>query len=117
MESLGGASALAEHAPEAQVVDLPQGVCIRASKYPPVGDVNYHAPDIGALPGVARFLKPKRIFIPATAMRGREGRELDVKAWLARFDDRDNLSWEDRLMITQWQPDANAEGLNRATMS
>ncbi len=95
MESLGGASALHGHAPEAQVTDLVQSVCIRASKYPPVGDINHQARDRGALPGVARFLKPRRIPLPPGAISGRK-RELDVKQWLTRFDEQENLPWENR---------------------
>ena len=90
LNELGGDQALANHAPDAKVSLLENGSMIRASKFPPVGDVNRGAADIGALPGVARFLKPKRTRIPF--LRGAKV-ELDVQAWLSRFDDRDNQAW------------------------
>lgn len=91
MDELSGKKALAEHAPDAKVSELKHGSMIRAAKFPPVGDVNRGAPDLGSLPGVARFLKPKRTKIPF--LDGEEV-ELDVSAWLSRFDDHDNGLWD-----------------------
>jgi hypothetical protein len=91
MEQLGGAAVLKSHAPEAPVISLANGCAILASRRPAVGDVNQGAPDLGELPGVARFLKPLRTKIPF--MRGSQV-ELDVDTWLARFDDRANGPWD-----------------------
>lgn len=90
---LGGEAALREQAPEAQITPLAGGILIRAAKYPPVGDSNRGAEDIGALPGVARFLKPKRVNIPF--LRG-TAVDLDVASWCERFDGRENRPWDNR---------------------
>ena len=91
MEALGGKAALAEHAPDATAEALRDGYVIRAAKHPPVGDINQGAPDLGSLPGVARFLKPKRTNPPIL-----EGAEItmEVNTWLSRFDDLDNRPWD-----------------------
>ncbi|MER9300049.1 DUF3396 domain-containing protein [Mesorhizobium sp. M0621] len=90
-EELGGMQALETHAPDAKVSKLKHGFVVQAAKAPPIGDVNRGGTDLGALPGVARFLKPKRTRIPF--LRGAQV-ELDVSAWLSRFDDRDNQPWD-----------------------
>lgn len=90
-EELGGDQACMTYAPDTKVSRLKTGTMIRAAKFPPVGDVNRGASDIGTLPGVARFLKPKRTRIPFLRSAGVA---LDVTAWLSRFDDRHNEAWD-----------------------
>jgi hypothetical protein len=93
MAGLGGEAALRQHAPRAELSPVGKGFLIRAAKYPPVGDGNRGAEDLGELPGVARFLKPKRVYIPF--LRGRTV-ELDVTRWCERLDSLENRPWENR---------------------
>lgn len=89
-EELGGTAKLRDAAPTVIPVETAVGFVLRASSLPPLGDINRHAGDIGELPGVARFLKPRRTKIPFL----RAGRvEVDVDAWLSRFDELENRPW------------------------
>jgi hypothetical protein len=85
----GGKAALTKSAPDAQLEKHSGFFAIWGSKLPPIGDANRGAPDLGCLPGVARFLKPKRV--PLT---GLGDDKLDAPAWLARFDSLPNKPWD-----------------------
>jgi hypothetical protein len=91
--ALGGESEMARLAPGAEVRRLPSGLLIRAAEFPPVGDVNRGATDLGEIPGVARWLKPLRVSVP---FLGGSAVELDVGSWFSRFDELDNGPWNNR---------------------
>ena len=86
---LGGNDALLAAVPGAEVRHLENGVMIRAAKFPPIGDVNRQARDIGCLPDLARFMLPTRYTIDWMYHDG-----FDTEAWLARYDERDSEPWE-----------------------
>jgi hypothetical protein len=67
---------------EVQVVECGEGALIKASDLPFIGDVNRGASDLGAVPAVARALRPWRYDI--TGFGGR----VDASDWLTRFDSR-----------------------------
>jgi hypothetical protein len=92
-DELGGAETLARRASAVTTRKVEGFQVLRSSRLPPIGDVNRGAPDIGELPGLAEFLAPKRVVIPF--LRGNDV-ELDVDAWLSRFDQRQRGSWENR---------------------
>lgn len=85
----GGMEALARTESGARVEELRGLVMIRASRLPPIGDANLNAPDLGCMPGVARFLKPVRV-----ALAGLGDDRFDVEAWLSRFDELQSQSWD-----------------------
>ena len=93
LERLGGAQRLHELAPEATVQTIERGAVVRAAHWPVVGDVNRGAPDLGSVPGVARWLEPARVTFPF--LRG-GAVEVDVPAWLHRFDPFTNGPWDNR---------------------
>ena len=64
---------------------------IRGAHYPPIGDINRGAPDLGQIPEIARAMKPSRADIEAF---GEPIARFDGAAWLARFDERESLDWE-----------------------
>lgn len=86
-------SALAQSSPSSRVSEMPKGVCVRASRRPPVGELARGAGDVGALPSLARWMKPLRFTAPSFAG---SRVELDVPGWLARFDDLPDGSWDNR---------------------
>lgn len=85
----GGEDTLRDTAPGVQVQRSGSTVMIRASRVPPIGDSNRNAPDLGCMPGVARFLRPVRV-----ALEGLGDDRFDVRSWLARLDDRPSLPWD-----------------------
>jgi len=87
----GGEKALASAAPGAKADTVGSTVVIQSSRVPAVGDRNRKSPDLGNMPGVARFLKPLRL-----PLDGLGDDEFDVEAWLARFDDLPNQAWNNR---------------------
>jgi hypothetical protein len=93
MSELGGEATLAVQVPNATATKLVNGWLIRTAKWPPVGDINRRATDLGTIPALAHWLKPKRVeFPPLTG----DATELDAPAWLARFDSLENGPWENR---------------------
>lgn len=93
VDQLGGLARLQQQAPEITAHQMARGVRIRAAMRPPVGDVNRGAEDIGALPSLARWMKPRRFSV--SSFRGSQV-EMDVDAWLERFDDRQDMPWSNR---------------------
>jgi hypothetical protein len=89
MSALGGADRLRETAPQAHLWTGKRCAIVRASRVPAVGDVREGASDLGALPGVARFLQPLRVQDVRCY-----GDDFDVRHWLARFDGLSNTDWE-----------------------
>ena len=67
------------------------GIIMRGAHYPPIGDINRGAPDLGQIPEIARAMKPSRADIEAF---GEPIARFDGAAWLARFDERESLDWE-----------------------
>jgi len=90
VEQLGGRNSIPS---EIVIRDLKKGVMLRAAKYPVVGDVNRGASDIGKLPDVAAWMKSLRY--RASSLCG-SSVEMDVDAWLRRFDERSSGAWDNR---------------------
>lgn len=76
--------------PTVAVDELKNGWCLRSAQRPPIGDVNRQAADIGCLPSIARGLRPRRFM--ARAFAGSQV-DMNVQAWLARFDDLADRVW------------------------
>ncbi|HEY3500245.1 MAG TPA: type VI immunity family protein [Polyangiaceae bacterium] len=93
MRDLGGPTACHALAPDATIDGTGKGYMIRAAKLPPVGDINSGAPDIGALPALARWLAPRRALF--RRLRG-SAVELDAASWVGRFDALDSGPWDNR---------------------
>ena len=93
MSALGGDASFTQQVPNAQLTKLANGYLIRTAKHPPVGDINRGAGDLGSIPALANWLKPKRVEFPP--IRG-NAVELDVPTWLARHDTLENGAWENR---------------------
>jgi len=91
VEQLGGKGSIP---PEIVTRNLKNGVMLRAAKHPIVGDVNRGALDIGRLPDVATWMKPLR-FDDVSPLCG-SSVEMDVDAWLQRFDERPSGAWDNR---------------------
>ena len=91
--SLGGLDAIADALPECDVRKLSKGVLIRGAKFPPIGDINRKAHDIGRLPEVARLLKPTRIDIEKTFFANTD-EDFDATRWIERLDDLDTRAWD-----------------------
>ena len=89
IEKLGGYNQIRSSIPHGQITKSGNGIFIRASKFPPIGDVNRRCTDIGCLPDVARALKPTRV-----ELSGLGDAKFDVMAWLGRFDDMENRDWD-----------------------
>jgi hypothetical protein len=87
-EACGGAKRLREVAPTITAERTGSLYRLRAAEAPPIADANRGAADIGALPELARFLKPTRV-----AIGGLGDNKLDAISWLARFDDMTSKSW------------------------
>lgn len=85
----GGQDRLSQVAPSARSVVVGDMVFLRAAKMPPIGDTNRGAKDIGAIPDVARFLKPLRVTIG-----GLGDQKFDAAAWLSRFDEVASRPWD-----------------------
>lgn len=94
---LGGKDSIVKALPECDVRPLSKGVLIRGAKWPPIGDINRQAPDLGCLPAVARLLEPTRVDIQETFL-GKEG-ALDATKWVSRFDDLANRPWDNTSAI------------------
>jgi|GEM_PF-3077572 len=84
---LGGPSRLEEMAPQARLWSSASQSFIMSSRLPAVGDVTRGATDLGALPGVARFMRPLRV-----SPSGQH--DYDVPAWLASLDDLADSDWD-----------------------
>jgi hypothetical protein len=93
VEKLGDISRVHQDCPNLQIYRLTHGLSLRAALRPPVGDINRGAEDIGCLPSVARWLKPLRF--RASSFPGSQV-EIDVPAWLQRFDLLENKPWRNR---------------------
>jgi hypothetical protein len=89
--ALGGPDKIVEALGECEVRKLPTGVLIRGAKLPPIGDINRKAPDLGALPEVARLLKPTRVDITKTYL---QAGDFDAVGWIERMDDLYTRSWD-----------------------
>jgi Protein of unknown function (DUF3396) len=88
-ERLGDVERIRTVATLAEIKLLRKGLWIRGARFPPIGDVNRGATDIGQLPDVARLLRSVRCPNPRT---GHEN--FDISAWLSRFDDLDVKVWD-----------------------
>lgn len=88
---LGGTGPLEKSLPVEGRTLLNHGVCLRAAFRPPVGDVDRLALDIGLLPTVARWLKPKRF---TTRSFAGSQVDMDTASWLARFDGLSDRAWQ-----------------------
>ena len=91
VQALGGEETLRSKLEGPEVRRLGDGLLIRGAKFPPVGDVNRGAPDIGRLPVVARAIKPVRLDKGLFAgLRDAERGQ----AWLERFDNLKAQDWD-----------------------
>lgn len=90
VERLGGENRLKQALQGCEIHDLSQGLLVRGAKYPPVGDVNRLALDIGLLPAVAKVLAPVRYDEPNELGLGSD---TAGKAYLRRFDERKSRDW------------------------
>lgn len=88
-EILGGVETIKTNAKQAEFKKLRNGTWLRSARFPPVGDVNRGANDIGQLPTVARLLRPARC--PSLRFAHTE---FDAMAWLARFDELSSKEWD-----------------------
>jgi hypothetical protein len=93
VEKLGGTRSIEESGPSGTLHATKWGIRVRTALRPPVGDVNRGAEDIGISPAVARWLKPLRF--RASAFNGSQI-EMDVAAWLGRFDSLQDRPWNNR---------------------
>lgn len=104
VEKLGGAQSVAQALPASRMTTLSHGLLICNCQYPPSGDVNRGALDLGQIPALARVLKPVRVSLPAL---GEPSSKFDGEAWMARFDSRNNGPWENekayRDAIADWK--------------
>lgn len=91
IEGLGGRNALVEGLAECVCTDLQNGLAIRAARYPPVGDVNRKALDIGRLPALARALAPMAYSEAGEVGLGDEQRG---QAYLERFNKLTSRPWD-----------------------
>ncbi len=82
-EALGGRRALKGLSADVAVTQLNDGVLLRSMETPPVGQLIKGQRQIGAMPEVARYLRPRRSPIKSL------GGTLDAQVWLARFDTND----------------------------
>lgn len=81
VNQLGGPAALSSAAQPAQAIPAPEGgLCLRASLAPGIG-VPPHPTDLGALPSIARALKPLRV---------------PDEAYYDRWDHLENAPWNNR---------------------
>lgn len=94
---MGGKDSIVRALPDCDVRPLTKGVLIRGVKWPPIGDINRQAPDLGWLPEVARVLKPTRVDILTTYL-GKES-SFDATKWTSRFDDLANRPWDNSSAI------------------
>ncbi|MGC3987174.1 MAG: DUF3396 domain-containing protein [Pseudorhodoferax sp.] len=93
----GGDEAIVRALPGCEVRKLTKGVLIRGAELPPIGDINRQAPDLGALPDVARVLRPTRVDVSTTYL-GREG-GFDAEKWIARMDALDARAWNNADLV------------------
>jgi hypothetical protein len=89
LEKVGGIDALKIALDDADIRVLNGGVMIRSAKYPPIGDVNIGAPDIGLLPSMANFLSDIQFHM----WKFRWAEKDVVDKWLMRFDGLDSKDW------------------------
>lgn len=89
IDKLGGTDRIAPALRGTEVKHLSNGIWVRASRLPPIGDINYFAEDIGQLPTVARLLKPLRTPELRFAYT-----QLNATKWLERFDDLPATDWD-----------------------
>jgi hypothetical protein len=87
-DACGGAQNLRDLAPAVSTERTGSLTMLRAAEAPPIGDSNRGATDLGALPELARFLKPTRV-----AIGGLGDKKLDAAGWLARFDELPSGNW------------------------
>lgn len=88
IQHLGGEKFLSSELRDSRIVALHNGLLIQGASFPPLGDINRGAPDIGSIPEIARLLKSIRT--PLTAFRG----PVRAQEWLARYDEMENRPWE-----------------------
>lgn len=93
-KKLGGLNRIKEALPEADIRELDKGLLIRAAKWPPIGDKNRKAKDIGLIPDVARFLRRTRYQPEEVYEDDDELEYFDFMAWLARFDTLKARKWD-----------------------
>jgi hypothetical protein len=89
VERLGGYQKISADVPSSWITKIENGVVLRGSHLPPIGDINKEASDIGSIPEIARLLKPLRAQITAFGDPG-----MDAQEWLCRYDDMENRPWE-----------------------
>jgi len=89
---LGGYAAITKALERCDIRNLEKGVLIRGAKFPPIGDLQKQAPDLGCLPEVARVLAPTR-FDPEDSSFSLE-EDFDAAAWLARLDKFEARPWD-----------------------
>lgn len=91
VDRLGGRDTLGEELSEARLYELKNGLMIRGAKYPPVGDVNRRALDLGQLPRISRVLAPLCYDDPSELGLG----EVEVgEGYLDRFSGRAAQPWD-----------------------
>lgn len=86
LDASGGASSMPA---DVKITSLANGIMLRSAKVPPIGDVNAGSRDVGALPNVARWLRPIRLTHVAFGEPNFDG-----PAWLKRFDDMQPRAWD-----------------------
>jgi len=91
VEACGGKEIFNQKLASAELHPLPDGIVVRSAKYPPVGDVNRGATDLGQIPELAKLMQPVRADINAF---GEPVEVFDAAAWMARFDERSSYPWD-----------------------
>ena len=91
VESCGGSEVFRQKLVNAELHPMPGGIVIRSAKYPPAGDVNRGATDLGRIPELATLMQPVRADINAF---GEPVEVFDAAAWMARFDERSSYPWD-----------------------
>lgn len=89
--SVGGSSQIEIAVQGAEVRTVGGGLLIRAACYPPLGDVNQGALDMGLIPAVSRLLEPVRAGIEAF---GEPTTKFDGAAWIKRLDGLATQPWD-----------------------
>lgn len=88
---MGGQSHILQVLKDAECRQAGQGVFIRGCRFPPVGDINRQARDIGQIPAVSRLLQQRRADITAF---GEPTGKFDGSAWMARLDSLPCQPWD-----------------------
>ncbi len=93
LRALGGFTKLKKQLKNCEARKVARGVLVRAALFPPIGDLDQDAPDIGGMPAVARALAPTR-FDVGKSLFGKSNAQFDAHQWTRRLDALDVQPWD-----------------------